>query len=84
MIFVVACDFGNQECSVNTHSRIPGLHILAGFQSTDSINAYFKHTPLYDLHTVYGLFVSCCTGQSLSVASVPTCDHMTLNRSSTS
>lgn len=46
MIFVVVCDFGKQECSMNTHSRIPGLHILAGFQNTESesINGYFKHT----------------------------------------
>lgn len=45
-IFVVGYDFGNQKCSVNTHSRIPGLHILACFQQVDSINGYLKYTPL--------------------------------------
>lgn len=65
VIFVFACDFGNQKCSVNLHSRIPGLHILAGFQSADSIHGFFKHTALFDCHATHGVLVSCCIGQSL-------------------
>lgn len=83
MIFVVASDFGNQECSMNTHARIPGLHNLAGFQNVDPIHEYFKHTPLYDRHAIHGLFCF-FVHWALSVTSVPMRDHMTLNVFSTS
>lgn len=45
MIFVAGHDSGSQECSVNTHSSVPGLHILAWFQHADSINGYLKYDP---------------------------------------
>ena len=71
-IFVTGYDFGNQECSVNTHSRIPSLHILACFQYVDSINGYLKYIPLSTLYaTVLGWNFLFSSHQNLSVVSAP-------------
>ena len=71
-IFVTGYDFGNQECSVNTHSRIPSLHILACFQYVDSINGYLKYIPLSTLYaTVLGWNFLFSSHQNPSVVSAP-------------
>lgn len=70
--FVVGYDFGNQECSVNTHSSIPGLHVLAWFQHVDSINGYLKYTPFSIFYAiVWGWKFLFSPHQNLSVPSYP-------------